>query len=46
MQNSGHIDDHIHISTLDVFYEMDGLESRNIKEVLDEYREEDARDLQ
>ena len=28
MQNSGHVDDDIEISALDVFYEMDGRESR------------------
>ena len=33
------------ISALDAFYEMDGRESRYIKEVLDWYRDEDARDL-
>ena len=35
----------MHISALDVFYKMDGRESRYIKEVLEWYREEDARDL-
>ena len=34
VQNSGHVDDDIQISALDVFYEMDGRESRYIKEVL------------
>ena len=33
------------ISALDVFCEMDGRESRYIKEVLDWYRDEDAGDL-
>ena len=33
------------ISASDVFYEMDGRKSRNIKEVLEWFREEDARDL-
>ena len=33
------------ISALDVFYEMDGRESRYIGEVLDWYRREDARDF-
>ena len=37
VQNSCHVDDDIHISTLDVFYEMDGRKSRYIKEVLDLY---------
>ena len=37
MQNSGHVDDDIHISVLDVFHERDGRESRYIKEVLDWY---------
>ena len=44
VQNSGHVDDVIQISALDVFYEMNGRKSRKI-EVLDGYREEDARDL-
>ena len=34
VQNSGHVDDDIQISALDLFYEMDGRESRYIKEVL------------
>ena len=34
VQNSGHADDDTQISELDVFYEMDGRESRYIKEVL------------
>ena len=45
VQNSGHVDDDTQISTLDVFYEMDGRESRYIKEVLDWYRDERATDL-
>ena len=45
MQNSGHVDDDIQISALDLFYEMDGRESRYIKEVLVCYRNEDAGDL-
>ena len=40
-----HVDDDIQISALDVCYQMDGRESRYIKEVLDWYWEEDARDL-
>ena len=43
MQNSGHVDDDVQSSALDVFCEMDGRESRNIKEMLDWYR--DAGDL-
>ena len=42
--NSGHVDDDLHISSLDVFYEMDGRKSRKTKEVLDWY-EEDGGDL-
>ena len=45
VQNSGHVDDDIQISALDVFYEMDGRKARYIKEVLDWYREKDARDV-
>ena len=45
MQNSGHVDDDIHISALDAFYEMDGRKSRYTNEVLDRYREADAGDL-
>ena len=45
VQNSGHVDDDIHISALDVFYEMDGRECRYVKEVLDWYRDEDAGDF-
>ena len=45
VQNSGHVNDDIQISALDVFCEMDGRESRCIKEVLDWYRDEDAGDL-
>ena len=33
VQNPGHVDDDIHISAVDVFYEMDGRKSRYIKEV-------------
>ena len=42
VHHSGHVDDNIQISALDVFYEMDGRKRRYIKEVLDWYREEDA----
>ena len=46
MQNSGFVDDDIYTSALDVFYQIDGRQSRYIKkEVLDWYREEDARVL-
>ena len=45
MQNSGHVDDDMQISVLDVFYAMDGRRSRDIKDVMDWYREEDARHL-
>ena len=45
LQNSDHVDDDIPVSVLDVFHEMDGRESRHKKEVLNWYREEDARDL-
>ena len=44
VQTSGHVDDDIQISALGVFYEMDGRESRYIKEVLAWYREEDTGD--
>ena len=45
VQKSGHVDDDIQISALDVVYEIDGRRSRHISEVLDWYREEDAGDL-
>ena len=45
MQTSGHVDDDVHISALDAFYEMDGRKSRHIGEVLEWYRGEGARDL-
>ena len=45
MQISGHVDDDTQMSALDVFYEMDGRQSRYIKEVLDWYRDERATDL-
>ena len=45
VQNSCNVDGDIVISALDVFYEMDGRESRYIEEVLDWNRDEDARDL-
>ena len=45
VQNSGHVDDDTHISAMDAFHEVDGRESRYIKEVLDWYRDEDAGDL-
>ena len=33
MQKSGHVDDDVQISALDAFYEMDGRESRHIKDL-------------
>ena len=45
VQNPGHVDDDMHISALDVFFEMDGRMSRCIKEVLEWYQEGDAGDL-
>ena len=45
VQKSGHVDDDEQISALDVFYGMDGRNSRYIREVLDWYRGEDAGDL-
>ena len=45
VQTSGHVDDDVQISALDVFYEMDGRRSRYIGEVLDWYRGEDAGDF-
>ena len=45
MQKAGHVDDDVHISALDAFDEMDGRKSRYIGEVLDWYRDEDARDV-
>ena len=44
MQNSSHVDDETHSSSLDVFYEMDGRDNRYIKEVFNWYR--DAVDLE
>ena len=35
VKNSGHLDDGMQISALDVFYEMDGRERRYVKEMLD-----------
>ena len=45
VQKSGHVDDDVQFSALDVFYENDGRGSRCIGEVLERYRGEDARDL-
>ena len=42
---SGHVDDDIQSSALDVLSEIDGRESRYIKEVLEWYRDEDTGDL-
>ena len=44
LQNS-HVDDDIQISSLNVFYEMDGRKSHCIKELLDCFRGEDLGDL-
>ena len=46
MQKSGHVDDDVQISALDAIYEKDGRRSRNIGEVLERYRGEDAGDLE
>ena len=40
VQNSGHVDDGMQISALDAVYDMDGRESRYIKELLDWHRED------
>ena len=45
VQKSGHVDDDVQISALDVFYEMDGRKGRFIIEVLDWCRGEDVGDL-
>ena len=45
MQTSGHVDDDVQISALNAFYEMDGRRNRNIGEVWERYRGEDAGDL-
>ena len=45
VQTSGHVDDDVQISALDPLYEMDGRKSRYIREALEWYRGEDARDL-
>ena len=45
VQKSGHVEDDVHISALDVFCKKDGRESRYIGEVLERHRGEDARDL-
>ena len=45
VQKSGHVDDDVPISALDVFYEMDGRKGRYIREVLNWYRGEDSGDL-
>ena len=44
-QKSGHVDEDVQISALDVFNEKDGRRSRYIGEVLERYRGEDAGDL-
>ena len=45
VQKSGHDDGDVQTSALDAFHEMDGRQSRYIREVLDGYRREDAGDL-
>ena len=45
VQKSGHVNEDVQFSALDVFHEMDGRESRYIREVLDWYQGEDAGDL-
>ena len=45
MQKSGHVHDDVQVSALDEFHEMDGRKSREIGEVLERYRGEDAGDL-
>ena len=45
VQTSGHVDDDVQISALDLFYEMDGRMSRYIGGVLEWYRGEDTGDL-
>ena len=42
VQKSGHVDDDVQISALDVFNEKDGRRSRYIGEVLERYRGEDS----
>ena len=42
VQMSGHVDDDVRISALDVLYEMDGRKSRYMGELLEWYRGEDA----
>ena len=44
-QSSGHVDDDMQFFSVDASCEMDGRESRYIKEVLAWYREEDTGDL-
>ena len=44
-QKSGHVDDDVEISALDAFYEKDGRKNGYIREVLERYRGEDAREL-
>ena len=44
-KKSGHVDNDTHISVSDVVYEMGGRKSRYINEVLNWYRQEDARNL-
>ena len=44
-QKSGHVDDDVQISALDVFYVVDGRKGLYISEVLNWYEGEDAGDL-
>ena len=46
VQNSGHVNDDVQISALDVFCEKDERENRCIGDVLEWYRGKDARDLE
>ena len=43
VKKSGHVDDDVQFSAFDAFCEMDGRKSRDIGEVLEWYRGEDAR---
>ena len=45
VQKSGHVDDDVQISALDVFYEKDERDNRCIGKVLERYRGKDAGDL-
>ena len=45
VQNSGHVDDDIQVSALDVFWEIDGRKSRSSKKCWIGIEKEDAGDL-